>query len=197
MRYNLKVVKQIYFHGMTKNLAISIILIFSLSVCLVGQKVSNLEGIEIGEKAPEITLPTVDGEDFILSQLEGKVVFVNFWASWCSPCRKKAPKLMEIYNKFRESEFDDGEKGFEIVYVSLDNNMEIWKRSIEKDNINKFINVSDIKGWRSEVAQTYNIKKIPSSLLLDGNGKILALNLNTRDLNKKLKRLKRTNFLGF
>lgn len=151
----------------------------------------NLEGIEIGMMAPEIELPTVDGDDVKLSQLKGKVVLINFWAAWCAPCRKKAPELIEILNNYKDSDFDDGEKGFEIFSVSLGRNEMAWKNSIEKDGIADFINVGDMKGWKSSAAVTYNIKAIPSSILLDGEGKIIAINLSPKDLNKKLKRMQK------
>ena len=178
-----------------------IFIIITLSILvtanLFGQKKANLEGIEIGDIAPEIELPTVDGEDFKLSQLKGKVVLVTFWASWCAPCRKKAPEMIEVLGKYKNTDFEDGENGFEIVYVSLDKNQIAWKNSIKKDSINVFVNVGDMKGWKSATAKTYNITRIPSSVLLDGEGEIIALNLSTQDLKKKLKRMKKGGWLWF
>ena len=102
---------QIYF-GMKKQSIIIVTIFFLLITNLFGQKKANMEGIEIGSIAPEIELPTVDGEDFKLSQLKGKLVFVNFWASWCAPCRKKAPYLINVFQKYNDVDFKDGEKGF-------------------------------------------------------------------------------------
>jgi thiol-disulfide isomerase/thioredoxin len=176
---------------------ITIALFLFISAALFGQKKANLEGIEMGDKAPEIELPNVNGEDFKLSQLEGKLVLVNFWASWCAPCRKKSPEMIEIFEKYKDTDFEDGESGFEIVNVSLDKNQVAWENSIEKDGIGAFMNVGDMKGWKSATAKTYNIRKIPSSVLLDGKGKIIALNMSTQDLNKKLKRMKKGGWLWF
>ena len=176
--------------------SISIILIFLLAANVFGQK-ENLEGIEIGTKAPEISLATVDGEMMKLSQLQGKLVLINFWASWCAPCRKKSPDLRAIFNEYQDADFEDGEKGFEIFNVSLDKNEIGWKNSIRNDSVGDFINVGDMKGWNCTAAKTYNIRRIPTSLLLDGTGKIIAINLHTRDLEKKLKRMEKGGFPWF
>lgn len=178
-------------------LTIIITLFFLLSTNLFGQRKANLEGIEIGDMAPEIELPTVGGDGFKLSQLQGKLVLVNFWASWCAPCRKKAPDMIEVFDKYKDSDFEDGESGFEIVYVSLDKSEVAWKNSIESDGIGAFVHIGDMNGWKSATAKTYNIRKIPSSVLIDGEGKIIALNLDSQDLNKKLKRMKKGGWLWF
>ena len=182
---------------MKSKITIIITFLFLLTTNIFAQKKANLEGIEIGNMAPEIELPTVDGEVFKLSQLKGKMVLVNFWASWCSPCRKKSPELLKIFNKYKDTDFDDGEKGFEIIYVSLDRNEIAWKNSIEKDSIGDFLNVGDMKGWKCTAAKTYNIRVIPSSVLLDGEGKIIAINISLQDLKKKLKRMKQGGWLWF
>ena len=182
---------------MKKNSAIIIAVLFLLTTNLLGQKKANMEGIEVGQMATEIALPTVEGEDFKLSQLQGKLVFVNFWASWCAPCRKKSPELREIYDKYKASDFEDGEKGFEILNVSLDKNQVAWENSIKKDSIAEFINVGDMKGWKGATAKSYNISKIPSSVLLDGEGTIIAKNLSTQSLKKKLKRMKKGGWFWF
>ncbi len=176
--------------------SISVVLIFLFTSNIFGQK-ENLEGIEVGAMAPEIELSGLAGETVSLSQLQGKIVLINFWASWCAPCRKKSPYLRAIFNEYKELDFEDGEKGFVIFNVSLDKNEIAWKNSIRKDSVGAFINVGDMKGWDCTAAKTYNIRKIPTSLLLDGTGKIIAINLHTRDLEKKLKRMKKGGFPWF
>lgn len=175
-------------------LFITAIVLMTISSGLLAQKKVNLQGIETGMAAPEFELPKVDGETFNLSDLRGKVVLINFWASWCAPCRKKAPALLDIYEKYHQEEFDNGENGFEIVCVSLDKNEIAWKNSIKKDQIDVLLNVGDMKGWKSAAARAYSIKRIPTMVLLNGEGEIVALDLSTKDLTKKLKRMKKSSW---
>ena len=178
-------------------LLVIISLSFLFTSGLLAQKKENLEGIEVGMMAPDIELPNIDGEDIKLAQLRGKIVLINFWAAWCAPCRKKAPALREILNTYKNTEFDDGETGFEIFSVSLDKNEISWKNSVAKDSIGDFVNVGDMKAWKSQAAIDYSIKKIPTSILVDGKGKIIAINLKTKDLSKKLKRLENGSWFWF
>ncbi len=181
-----------------KKILIIIITLFSIiSMDVIAQKKVNLEGIEVGKMAPEIELPNTEGEMITLSHLKGKIVLINFWAAWCAPCRKKAPELIKILNEYKDVDFDDGETGHEILSVSLDRNETAWKNSIEKDGIGDFINVGDMKGWKSSAAITYNIRSIPSSVLLDGEGEIIAINLSPKELRKKLKRMEKGGWLWF
>lgn len=175
-------------------LAIFLIMIVNLSNA---QKKYHLEGIEEGMTAPDIELPNTDGDTISLSELKGKVVLINFWAAWCAPCRKKAPALRELLNKYQEVEFDDGESGFEIFSISFDKNEIAWKNAIARDSIGCFINVGDMKAWDSPATEVYHIKKIPTSILIDGKGEIIAINLNTKDLEKKLKRMKNGGWFWF
>ncbi len=182
---------------MNKVFSISLVILLILTGNLFAQKKNNLEGIEVGIIAPEIELPDVNGDMVKLSEINDKIVLINFWASWCAPCRKKVPKLIEVYDDFKIMDFDGGEKGFEIFSVSLDRNEIAWKNSIEKDGIDDFLNVGDMKGWKSDAAVSYNIRSIPSNVLVDGDGKIIAVNLNPQDLRKKLRRMKRNSWIIF
>ena len=132
----------------------------------------------IGQPAPEIELETPEGKELALSSLKGKVVLIDFWASWCGPCRKEMPNVVKAYAKFKN-------KGFEIFGVSLDQDKARWIEAIQKDGIT-WPQVSDLKQWQSSVVRQYNIQGIPYTVLLDREGNILAKNLRGDELEKKL-----------
>lgn len=135
--------------------------------------------VTIGGKAPEITMSMPDGKELSLSSLKGKIVLVDFWASWCGPCRMENPNVVAAYNQFHP-------KGFEIFSVSLDKDLDRWKMAIEKDNLSWKSHVCDYKGWQSPVVQQYGFSGIPYNVLIDKEGKIVAKGLRGADLEKKL-----------
>jgi peroxiredoxin len=140
--------------------------------------VKSMMATMIGQDAPDISLPSVNGEELSLSSLKGKVVLIDFWASWCGPCRKEMPNVVKAYAKFKD-------KGFEIFGVSLDQDKARWEEAIAKDGIT-WPQVSDLKQWSSSVVRLYNIQGIPYTVLIDRQGKILAKNLRGPELESKL-----------
>ena len=132
-----------------------------------------------GAVAPEISLPTPEGDTIKLSSTRGSVVLLDFWASWCVPCRQENPNLVKAYNLYHK-------KGFQIFQVSLDKTKEAWMKGIKDDQLDKWIHVSDIQYWNSIVVPLYKIESIPSNLLLDKDGRILASNLRGEQLQIKL-----------
>ena len=133
----------------------------------------------IGELAPNIVLKTSLGETKELSSLKGKVVLIDFWASWCGPCRRENPNVVKAYKEFKA-------KGFTIYGVSLDHSKEKWLAAIEKDGLD-WHHVSDLQGWKSEGAATYKVTGIPATFLLDKEGRIIGKNLRGKALHDKLK----------
>jgi peroxiredoxin len=148
-----------------------------------GKRNANTEttGIEVGQLATDITMNDVNGNSVSLSSLRGKIVLVDFWASWCAPCRAENPNNVAMYAKFKN-------KGFEILGVSLDNAKSNWQAAIQKDNLT-WINVSDLAGWDNAAAKVYGIRSIPATVLIDKDGKIIAKGLRGKSLQFKLEQL--------
>ena len=155
---------------------------------LNGNKKGIKTGIKIGERAPELVYESPTGEKIALSSLRGKLVLIDFWAAWCSPCRQENPNLVRTYKKYKDKEFQNGD-GFTIYGISLDRRMLDWTTAIEKDGLVWESHVSDLKGWQSVAAAQYGVMQIPANFLIDGNGIILAKDLKGDSLEIKLKEL--------
>jgi peroxiredoxin len=128
-----------------------------------------------GDMAPDIELPDVNGEILKLSSLRGRMVLIDFWASWCLPCHARNKDLVEIYAKYKDANFKDG-VGFTVYSISLDMDSAPWKKAIRNDGLLWLNHVSDLKKWHSAAALKYNISNIPYNVLIDGHGKIVMIN---------------------
>jgi thiol-disulfide isomerase/thioredoxin len=148
-------------------------------------KVEVVEGINLGNKAPEIMQAAPKGNVIALSSFKGKMVLIDFWASWCVPCRHENPTVVAAYNKYHTLDFKNG-KGFEVLSVSLDQNPGAWEKAIEKDQLIWPYHVSDLQGWNNAAAQRYGVTSIPTNVLVDGNGIIVGKNLRGSELEKSL-----------
>jgi peroxiredoxin len=133
-------------------------------------------------EAPEIALPTPEGDTIRLSSTRGSIVLLDFWASWCSPCRTENPNLVSAYSRYHS-------RGFQIYQVSLDKTRDAWVKGIQDDRLDKWIHVSDIQYWSSSVVPLYKLETIPCNYLLDRDGKIIASNLRGDALQRKLAEL--------
>jgi peroxiredoxin len=140
--------------------------------------VARTQAIKVGAEAPELILPMPNDKDLALTSLRGKVVLIDFWASWCGPCRKELPNVKRAYEKYKS-------KGFEILGVSLDKDRNAWLEAISKEGLT-WPQVSDLKFWQSEACQIYAVQSIPYTVLVDKEGKIIATDLRGADLDKKL-----------
>lgn len=144
------------------------------------KNVLELSKLAPGSFAPEIDLPGVDGKPIKLSSLKGNVVLIDFWASWCKPCRMENPNVVRMYAQYKN-------KNFTVFSVSLDKQKENWLEAIKKDNLSWPNHVSDLGYWSSAVVPLYNIQGIPLTVLIDKDGKIIAKNLRGVELEEKLK----------
>lgn len=149
---------------------------------------SGKVGLNIGDTAPELAFNNTDGKEIKLSDLRGSVVLIDFWASWCGPCRRENPNVVAAYEKYSKAKFKDA-KGFEILGVSLDKNQSSWVKAIEQDNLSWPNHMSDLGGWGSEPAAIYGVRSIPASFLVNAEGVIIAKNLRGQALHIELDKL--------
>lgn len=149
----------------------------------VKEKLDAHDSVEVGKKAPDFTANSADGKQVSLKESLGKVTIIDFWASWCAPCRQENPNVVALYEEFHS-------KGLNIVGVSLDQpNEEVkWKQAINQDKLT-WTNVSNLKGWDDPIAKKYNVRSIPATFILDASGKIVAKDLRGEELKAKVKEL--------
>ena len=149
----------------------------------VKTKLDELKSVEVGQKAPDFSAPNPEGKMVSLKESLGKVTVIDFWASWCAPCRVENPNVVALYNEFHA-------KGLNIIGVSLDRAGEDakWKEAIAKDKLT-WTQVSNLKFWEDPIATKYNVKSIPATFLLDAQGKIVAKDLHGAELKAKVAEL--------
>jgi len=148
---------------------------------IITKRITILRNTEVGKSAPTFIQRSINGEQISLSDFKGKYLLIDFWASWCKPCRQENPNVVAAYKKFNRH-------NFEILGISLDNDSEKWEKAVEDDNL-IWTQVSDLKGWKNEVAQMYGVNSIPHSILVDTNGVIIAKNLRGDSLHNRLEEL--------
>ena len=140
------------------------------------QRIELLQALEKGAVAPNFSLNTPEGETLSMHEIPGKVKIIDFWASWCYPCRKENPFMVKLYEKYHE-------KGLEIIGVSLDNDHKKWTAAIEKDGL-PWIQISALKKWQCKSVKLYDVKSVPHTVILDGENRIIARNVRGEELEK-------------
>lgn len=147
-----------------------------------------VEGLNLGNKAPEIEMMDPSGKIVKLSSLKGKIVLIDFWASWCRPCRIENPNVVAAYNNYKDKKFKNGDS-FTIYSVSLDQNKEAWQAAITQDGLVWPAHVSDLLGWNNAAAMKYGVAGIPTNYLINGEGIIIGKALRGPDLEKALENI--------
>ncbi len=153
----------------------------SIYVQQINEYILTLKKVDIGQSFTEIALPDTTGQIRKLSDLKGKLIMIDFWASWCGPCRRENPFVVSLYKQYKD-------KNFEIFGVSLDENKQKWEKAIIDDQLTWF-HVSDLKGWESEAGKIYGVRAIPHTVLINQEGIIIAKNLDREELRKKIEEL--------
>jgi thiol-disulfide isomerase/thioredoxin len=162
-------------------------ILFAILICFITVEVyaqtetKAVTGTNVGNIAPEIALNNPEGKVMKLSSLRGNLVLIDFWASWCGPCRRENPNVVEAYNTYSKLKIKNA-KGFQIFSVSLDKSADAWKAAIKDDKLDWKYHVSELNMWDSKVVKTYMINSIPSNLLIDEKGVIIAKNLRGENL---------------
>lgn len=141
----------------------------------LGKAIYAQSELEVGEEAPEIVTTNQEGKEVKLSNHRDQLVLIDFWASWCKPCRTKNPKLVKTYKKYKSATFQTAEDGFTIFSISLDRSKDAWKNAIEQDQLIWNTHGYETKGWDAEIMDQYGVNVIPKSYLIDGNGKVVAV----------------------
>ena len=141
-------------------------------------KMMGIKPVSVGQMAPKFELPSPEGKVIKLADFKGKYVLLDFWASWCAPCREENPNIVKQYNAFKD-------KGFTVLGVSLDDNNNAWLKAIKDDNLS-WAHVSELKRWDGQVSTQYKVEGIPASFILDPSGKIVAKNLRGAELQEFL-----------
>ncbi|GIV34049.1 MAG: hypothetical protein KatS3mg031_1584 [Chitinophagales bacterium] len=161
------------------------LLLICLIGCLSACKWFHTDKILVGDRAPDLYVPSASGDTLSLSAYRGNLVLLHFWASWCAPCRRENPKLVELYSKYRDVPFKNAER---LVFfsVSLDSDRNKWLKAIEDDHLYWDAHGCDLQGWKSPAADSFQVVSIPASFLINHKGIVIGKDLSPRDLDKLL-----------
>jgi len=152
-----------------------LILLIGIVGFYVGRKVYFKPNVIQGDHAPNFTAQMIDDQSIELKQLGGNYVLLDFWGSWCGPCRKENPNLVELYKKYHGETFEDGQD-FEIVSIGVEKDRNRWLSAIKRDNLDWPYHVSDFQEFDNEIAKLYGVRSIPSKFLINPKGVIISVN---------------------
>lgn len=168
-------------------------IILLLSVCFLSlHSIAqyNNKKIAIGQEAPELAFKNPEGKIIKLSKINRKrIVLIDFWASWCRPCRSANPGLVKFYAEYKNKKFKNAKKGFAVLSVSLDKKQSSWEKAIANDKLDWPYHMSDLGGWKSEPGKIYGVSFVPQCFLVDGNGVIIGKYSRAEDCESDLKKL--------
>ncbi|MEI8280198.1 MAG: TlpA disulfide reductase family protein [Bacteroidota bacterium] len=165
-------------------------LLLATSFTIAAHAQYSNETIQLGQSAPDLSFPSPKGEILKISEVnKGRVVLLDFWASWCGPCRRANPGLVALYEKYKGKKFKNAKNGFTVMSVSLDMDKNAWMAAIDKDKLVWPYHMSDLLQWRSKAASVYGLQYIPQAFLIDANGKIVGKYNLAEEADKDIEKL--------
>jgi len=147
----------------------------------IGNYLYRLPKFDDGELAPQFTAKLADGNSFELADLKGQYVLLDFWGSWCAPCRRENPSIVALYDEFHGKSYTDA-SGFDVVSISIETNQKAWKRAIEKDGLHWPYHIAQLERFKSPIAVQYGVREIPTKYLLGPKGNILSVNASPKEI---------------
>lgn len=161
------------------------VILVLLVVAFIGNYIYRMPKFGHGEIAPEFQHQLINGDDFRLSELQGHYVLLDFWGSWCGPCRRENPELVALYNKFHDAQFKDA-KSFEIVSIAVETSEARWKKAIQQDGLIWPYHIAEMQRFKSPIVSAYGVKEIPTKYFINPSGEIISTNASVNTIEEYL-----------